>query len=106
MNLKEYQAKASRTIDRDRCLRENLKEFALALCEEAGESASPLKKHLFHGHELNKEKLKEELGDVLWHMAAIAELNDMTLDEIAEFNIEKLENRYPEGFDKERSIKR
>lgn len=48
----------------------------------------------------------EELGDVLWYVAALATTCDLSLAEIAEFNIAKLKKRYPNGFEFEKSIHR
>ena len=78
----------------------------LGLTGEAGECADYVKKHLFQGHELNKKKLAEELGDVAWYVALAAYALDYDLSDILEMNIKKLEERYPEGFDPERSINR
>ena len=44
-----------------------------------------------------REALKAELGDVLWYMAQVATELDLTLDEIAEYNIEKLYSRLERG---------
>lgn len=109
MNLNDYQKLAARTIpaDKDKTLR--VAEFTLALVEEAAESAGILKKVLYHHHPLTQEKfihLKEELGDTLWHIAALATEHGMTLDEIARFNIDKLKTRYPAGFTDLDSLKR
>ncbi len=41
----------------------------MGLCGESGEVIDILKKHLSQGHELNKEKMAEELGDVAWYLA-------------------------------------
>lgn len=41
----------------------------LGLCGEAGEVADIVKKHLGHGHPLDRDKLIEELGDLLWYCA-------------------------------------
>ena len=79
---------------------------ALGLCGEAGEVADLIKKATFQGHELDKEKLIEELGDVAWYLAIAAEALGVTLGEVLERNVKKLEARYPEGFDKARSINR
>ncbi|MBQ2862402.1 MAG: nucleoside triphosphate pyrophosphohydrolase family protein, partial [Oscillospiraceae bacterium] len=65
-----------------------------------------VKKHLFHGHELDREALIKELGDVAWYLAEASEALDVSLDEVFERNIEKLKKRYPEGFSSERSINR
>lgn len=109
MNLNEYQELASRTIpiDKDKTLR--VAEFCVGLCEEAGEAAGVLKKVVFHNHPLTeekKEKLIEELGDELWHVAALASEFGITLGEIGLYNIDKLSKRYPEGFSNERSVNR
>lgn len=79
---------------------------ALGLSGEAGEVADMIKKHIFHGHALNTDELVKELGDVLWYVALIAETIGKSLDTIAEVNIEKLKNRYPEGFTETASINR
>ncbi|QAA35234.1 nucleotide pyrophosphohydrolase [Clostridium manihotivorum] len=79
---------------------------ALGLGGEAGEVQDYIKKVLFHGHKLDKEKLKEELGDVLWYIGYLAYIQGMTLEEIAIANIEKLLLRYPNGFNFKDSIMR
>jgi len=62
-----------------------------------------LKKFFFHGHEVDSNRLKSELGDILWYVSAVASLFNINLQEIAQGNIEKLEKRYPEGFSNEAS---
>ncbi len=47
--------------------------------------------------------LIKELGDVAWYLAETATALDIGLDEVLERNIEKLKNRYPEGFSTEKS---
>ena len=111
MKLNEYQGMAARTIPTDdvKPKIERMKEFALSLCEEAGESASILKKVLYHGHsfdDVKREKLIGELGDLLWETAAVATEFNITLEEIAAYNIMKLNKRYPKGFSEERSVNR
>ena len=63
-----------------------------------------IKKHLYHGHDM--KNLKEELGDVMWYVAALSSMFGIDMEEVAEANIEKLRKRYPDGFSKERSINR
>ena len=65
-----------------------------------------LKKYLFQGHELDKEHLAEELGDVAWYLSVAADALGYSLQEIFKMNIEKLRERYPDGFEEERSINR
>jgi NTP pyrophosphatase (non-canonical NTP hydrolase) len=65
---------------------------------KAGRIADMVKKATAHGVPLDREKLKKELGDVLWYITAVASDNKLTLQEIAEANVAKLRARYPEGF--------
>ena len=76
---------------------------ALGLAGESGEVADLLKKHLGHGHPLDVDKLRAELGDVLWYIAALCTLYNITLDSVAATNIDKLRKRYPDGFSHEAS---
>lgn len=78
----------------------------MGLNGEAGECIDIMKKHIFQGHELDREHLIEELGDVAWYLAICCEGLGVSLEEVMEKNIEKLKARYPEGFDKARSINR
>lgn len=73
------------------------------ICGEAGEVAEQVKKHFFHGHELDKRHMIEELGDVAWYLAVLCDAIGSDLDTVMEENLKKLEQRYPEGFDPYRS---
>ena len=83
-----------------------LANFGMGLAGEAGEVCDALKKVVFHDHPLDKDKLIEELGDVLWYVAALAATIDVPLEVIARRNAKKLEERYPAGFDPLRSRNR
>jgi len=76
---------------------------SLGLSGEVGEITDLLKKHLFHSHELDREKVILELGDVLWYLTELAHALETTLDAVLEKNVEKLRLRYPDGFSVERS---
>ena len=78
----------------------------MGLNGEAGEVIDIVKKHLFQGHELDHRKLLDELSDVMWYVAAICTAEGFKLDSVMQHNVEKLKARYPDGFDKERSIHR
>lgn len=80
-----------------------LQNGVMGLCGEAGECVDLVKKHLFQGHELNKEHLAKELGDVDWYLAVTAEAIGYDLNVILQMNVKKLRDRYPNGFDEERS---
>lgn len=103
MNLNEYQKLAGRTANlKD----EALTNFALGVAGEAGEVADLVKKHVFHGHPLDREEMIKELGDVLWYVSQLAAWMGIELNEVARKNIEKLMLRYPNGFSKEASQER
>jgi NTP pyrophosphatase (non-canonical NTP hydrolase) len=106
MELTEYQRAASRTANRSLDDRERLADAAAGLAEEAGEVLGLVRKHLYMRHELDRERLTKELGDVLWCLSAVAGAVGVTLDEVAESNLSKLRARYPEGYSDEASRRR
>lgn len=83
-----------------------LMQGLMGLCGESGEALDILKKVIFQGHELDRQHLASELGDVAWYLAVSADALGFSLNEIFRMNIEKLRKRYPEGFDSERSKER
>lgn len=106
MTGNEYQEQALRTANKRLSWADMLADGAMGLAGEAGECVDLIKKHLFQGHGLDHEKLKEELGDVMWYLALIAASMCLTLDSVMAANIDKLRARYPEGFSEERSMER
>lgn len=105
MNFNEYQKLAQRTSN-SKTPSGKIENGCLGLADESGECCDLLKKYLFQGHELENQRLTEELGDVLWYAAELASGLGMTLSDIAEANIKKLKSRYPDGFDVSRSLNR
>ena len=73
---------------------------------EAGEAIDILKKHLFQGHDLDREHLAKELGDVAWYLAVSADALGYSLEKVMQMNLDKLCARYPDGFETERSANR
>ena len=104
MTPNEYQALAMRTLNPELTEQEILLNAVMGLCGESGEVIDHVKKHLCHGHALNKEELVKELGDVAWYLAEAATALGVSLEDILKGNIEKLKRRYPEGFSTEESI--
>lgn len=106
LTLDEYQNLASRTAgaggDGDR----RLIIAALGLAGESGEFANMVKKLTAHGHKIDSDTLADELGDVLWYIAEAATACGLSLSDLAQQNVEKLLQRYPEGFSEERSRNR
>lgn len=106
MDIKEYQEKATRTVNTRLSRKDQLSNLCMGLCGESGEVVDYLKKCIYHDHKLEKEKLFEELGDIMWYLTNIATLFNLPMDNILDKNIKKLEERYPEGFSEEKSINR
>lgn len=71
---------------------------AVALAGEAGEVCNEIKKYLRDDHHVltpaRATRIIEEMGDVLWYLDALAEELGVTLEEIAEGNLDKLAKRY------------
>lgn len=99
--LNAYQKLALRTAKGQPGKR--IDEAALGLAGEAGEVADLVKKYRHHGHDLDVDAMRLELGDVLWYIASMADAVGLRLEEVAAANIAKLEARYPDGFDEARS---
>ena len=79
---------------------------ALGLAGEAGEFADGIKKVFAQGHDIDKPKLVKELGDILWYLTDACTSLGVTLEYVAQMNAVKLQGRYPNGFDPERSKNR
>lgn len=93
MTLDEFQTAALRTAN---C--RDLSYLAMKVTEEAGEVAGVIAKHIGQGHDFNLAKLQEELGDVLWAVAVLADRAGLLLDVVAKANVDKLLKRWPNGF--------
>jgi NTP pyrophosphatase (non-canonical NTP hydrolase) len=106
MKFEDYQSHVSRTMNHEASNKEALSNYSMGLAGESGEVLEALKKHLYHGHELDYSDMEKELGDVLWYLTAIANELCIDLDEVANRNVRKLQARYPDGFDAELSQKR
>ena len=106
MTLNEYQKLAMTTLNPALDGKDVLINGVMGLCGEAGEAIDIVKKHLAQGHELDREALIKELGDVAWYLAETAHAMGVPLEEVCSRNIEKLRRRFPEGFSEEKSIHR
>ncbi|MCC5894862.1 MAG: nucleoside triphosphate pyrophosphohydrolase family protein [Alkalibacterium sp.] len=106
LTLKQYQNEADRTANNQVTQKEALTNYALGITGEAGEVADMVKKYVFHDHELDRDETIKELGDVMWYVANIATCLNVTLEEVAQRNVDKLKERYPDGFDTEKSKNR
>lgn len=106
MNINEYQKLAMTTLNPELDKKDILINGVMGLCGESGEAIDIVKKHLAQGHELDKEHLAKELGDIAWYLAEAATAIGYDLDDIFQLNIEKLKERYPQGFSVNNSVHR
>ncbi len=78
----------------------------IGLATEAGEFLDALKKHIYYGKELDRVNLAEELGDLFWYCAIIADELDVPFADIMEKNISKLKARYGDKFSENKAENR
>lgn len=106
MNADAYQKEAMSLLNPALTEKDVLMNALMGLCGESGEAIDLMKKHLYQGHALDRDRLIKELGDVAWYLAEAATGLGVDLSEIMQGNLDKLHARYPDGFSTERSIHR
>lgn len=97
MQINFYQQAAMRTCRHTPGSQQALIEAALGLTGETGEAVDIVKKTMFGGHPLDKEKLLLEMGDIAWYLTEMCLALNVSFQDILEMNIKKLEKRYPKG---------
>jgi NTP pyrophosphatase (non-canonical NTP hydrolase) len=100
MDFEDYQKGAGETAVYPGRGQGELSYPALGLAGEAGEFADYAKKVLRdHDGEVGplREALIAELGDVLWYVAACCEELDVSMEEVAQRNLDKLADRKDRG---------
>ncbi|MCL4411339.1 nucleoside triphosphate pyrophosphohydrolase family protein [Candidatus Marsarchaeota archaeon] len=97
MDINDYQAKAAITALYPNELKGGIFYPSLGLAGEVGELLNKIKKIARDNATPDKDGIKAELGDILWYVARIASEMDITMDEIANYNIEKLAKRKENG---------
>lgn len=105
MDFKDYQALALRTANQLESAQDQLANFGLGLSGEAGETVNNIKKLLYHHKDYDEMKAKiiDELGDVLRYAAALCSTLNVSMEDVAAQNIEKLKARFPDSFDTART---
>ena len=102
MTFNEYQRKAITTLIKEKHPLILLSRLTLGLVGEAGEVAEAVKKFLRGDYKTTslkqnfynlRNKIKKELGDLLWYLAVLADSFDIDLLDVAEMNIKKLQSR-------------
>ena len=105
MTLEEYELAALRTSPDYETEQDQLNHAVFGLASEAGEVTGILQK-VYQGHPMDKDHLAKELGDCLWMIAEACDAIGIPMEDVAKMNIEKLMERYPDGFDPEKSLHR
>jgi NTP pyrophosphatase (non-canonical NTP hydrolase) len=69
--------------------------LALGLASEAGEVAGVVKKKIRDNtYSLEyKQKMKKEMGDCFWYLARLCDELDLSIQEVLEANVDKLQSR-------------
>ena len=98
MTLDDYQHAALRTINPALDERDRLLDASAGLAEEAAEVLGLVRKRVFQRRDVDRDRLTEELGDVLWCLAVAADALGISLSRVAEANEAKLRQRHPDGF--------
>lgn len=109
MDFNTYQKKAHETADypigcignEHEAVLVNWTYPALGLAEEAGEVAGKFAKAVRDCNgkvdDTRTEEIKKELGDVLWFVSEIATCLDISLEDVARKNLDKLASRKERG---------
>lgn len=98
INFKDYQEFAHIGIHPFGKEKNQVVGFALGLGGEAGEVLDIIKKREYRGKEIPDERIKEELGDVMWYIANLCNELHFDLGEVLTDNMNKLIKRYPEAY--------
>lgn len=106
MKVNDYQKQAMRYLNPELQGKNILINSVMGLCGESGEVIDLVKKWLMQGHELDKAHVVKELGDVAWYLAEAATALGVSLEDVFQANLDKLQQRFPNGFDTTASIYR
>jgi len=77
-------------------MRERIASLIAGLAEETGEVNAIIRRHLWRDKRNIRPELLEELGDVLFFVAALADTFGFTLKEVKQSNLAKMQARYPD----------
>lgn len=97
MNLKDYQEIAKETAKKFDSKEKEILTWGLGITGEAGDVASCIKKTFAHDND-KRDGIRENLGDMFWYAAMICNFFDWDMEKVLEENVNKLRERYPQGF--------
>jgi len=97
MEFNEYQEKAKETAMYPNKLDGWFYYTALALAGEVGELLNKIKKIARDNIQIPREEIISELGDILWYLSETARRFNISLEEVAEYNLKKIRIRKERG---------
>lgn len=97
-DLDMFQEEALRSMRNDLPYELICSNMCMGLSGETGETVDIFKKHIYQGKDLDINDVIEEIGDILWYIANLCNINHITIKECMNANVSKLRKRYPNGF--------
>ncbi|GAH18462.1 unnamed protein product [marine sediment metagenome] len=79
---------------------------ALGIAGESGEVVDVVKKAVINGRPLNRIEVMKEMGDLEFYLALLRDALDIDREIVLEMNIDKLRERYPDGYSDQASRER
>lgn len=107
MTFEQYRDQAYAAVQEHTSHKDAMSHWAVGLTEEAGEVNGVIKHKYYNFENIPVAKIAEELGDVLWYIAAMCTELGINMDAVAKLNLAKNRHKYPDGqFDPQRSANR
>ena len=101
-SFETFADEAKRTRNPQLNFKDRIINNAFGLSGEVGEFVDLMKKALFHGTEVPRDKIIKELGDIQYYWAetvsTLGEQLEFTIQDVLDTNSKKLRERYPDGF--------
>jgi NTP pyrophosphatase (non-canonical NTP hydrolase) len=98
MNLKEYCEWTGNTCAKlDNEVLDTI-HMLFGMITEVGELTDVFKKQLAYNRHIDWVNVSEELGDIMFYIASFCRMNNISLEDVIETNVQKLESRYPNKF--------
>ena len=105
LTIRDYYKAALRTVNPQLTVQEARNHALHGIASECGEIHGLYQK-VYQGHEISKERVMDEMGDLMWFVMELCYAEKIDPEEVLEYNIHKLMTRYPDGFSTERSLHR
>ena len=101
-----YPVIVERTWRKDLPKEERIKNAIFGLNGEVGEFTDLFKKYFYHKHDTDDVHIMLELGDIIYYVCALCNELEIDFSELCYQNMQKLSDRYPDGFNSDQSLHR